>query len=69
MISPVYLSPGHELTGAQRLKVSATTLIIVSSLGAVLGPGTFLRKMLQVETALKLGGGFWFWVLQSSLLI
>lgn len=56
----MYLSLGHELTGAQRLKVFAATLIVESSLGAVLGPGTFKKDVTSGDDA-RSRGGSWFW--------
>ncbi|TGO74686.1 hypothetical protein BELL_0263g00090 [Botrytis elliptica] len=56
----VCLSLGHELTAAQRLKVSATTLIIESSLGAVLGPVSLKEDVTSGDDA-RYCGGLWSW--------
>lgn len=52
----VYLSLGHELTAAQRLKVSATTLLREPSLGAVLGPGSLKKDVTSGDGARYCGG-------------
>lgn len=59
-ILAVYLSLGHELTAAQRLKVSATTLIIESSLGAALGPVSLKEDVTSGDDA-RYCGGLWSW--------